>query len=158
MKLYEINNAIRVLLESSVDPDTGEIIADLSGLDTLEIDRLQKITDVACYIKGLDCEAEAIREEEKGLAKRRRSLESRVEWLRGYLKSNLDDGEKVSDSRVVLSWRKSVAVVINDEEAIPDDYYIVKRDISKGLISDALKRGTEVPGAALVERHNLVIK
>jgi len=64
----------------------------------------------------------------------------------------------MNNSRIAISWRKSSAVEIQNEEVIPDDYYVIKRDISKTLISEAIKAGTTVPGAALVERQNLVIK
>src|SRR3990172_497022 len=150
MHLYEINREIERILEGSVDPETGEVLTPLEELDKLGIDRVTKVLDTAAFVKGLSAEADAIKAEEKALAARRKILENRETWLREYLRQNLEEGERMNNSRIAISWRKSSAVEIQNEEVIPDDYYVIKRDISKTLISEAIKAGTTVPGAALV--------
>lgn len=57
-----------------------------------------------------------------------------------------------------LSIRTSNAVEIIQDLDIPDEYWVVKKEISKTLISTALKDGVEVPGAKMVENKNLQIK
>ena len=56
MKLYEIENAI---LEC-IDTETGEVI-DIERLNELQMERETKIENVACWIKDLKAEAEAIK-------------------------------------------------------------------------------------------------
>lgn len=57
-----------------------------------------------------------------------------------------------------LSIRTSNAVEITQDLDIPDEYWVVKKEISKTLVSNAIKDGVEVPGAKIVENKNLQIK
>lgn len=59
---------------------------------------------------------------------------------------------------VKLSTRRSVAVEITDESEVPDLYWVVKREVSKSAISNALKEGEDVPGATLKENYSVQIK
>ena len=56
MTIYDIDNAI---LEC-IDMETGEII-DTDKLNELELERESKIEGVACWIKDLKAEAEALK-------------------------------------------------------------------------------------------------
>ena len=155
MNIYEIEQAIMDL----VDPETGEI-ADFDALDALSMARDEKIENVALWIKNLVAEAKAIREEEKALAERRRAAETKADSLQRYLDRILD-GNKFSTPKVAISYRKSKAVEIADEEAfIKAGAYLVPQDpkIDKKAISEALKNGTVIAGAELVERNNIQIK
>ena len=155
MTLYEIDSNITAL----IDPETGEI-ADYEAFEQLQMDRQTKIENVALWVKDLDAEAKAIREEEKALADRRRVAENKAERLREYLRLALN-GEKFSTARVAVSYRKSIGVMIEDEAAFlveHPEYARVKTEIDKASLKDALKEGTEVSGAALEERVSMQIK
>ena len=71
MTLYEIDNEIRAFLDKmldAVDEETGEIIdIDPAELEQLNEAREQKIENIALYIKNLEADAKAIKEEEKNL-------------------------------------------------------------------------------------------
>ena len=77
MNLYQINEVISVILEQGlyVDMETGEVIAEdnlddiLSQLQMAELDKLENL---ALYVKNLEAEAEAIRSEERALQARRK--------------------------------------------------------------------------------------
>ena len=58
----------------------------------------------------------------------------------------------------VLSFRRSEAVVIEDETAIADEWKKVTYTIDKAGIKAALKEGKTVAGAQLTENMNLQIK
>ena len=77
MTLYEIDHAISEAFERAIDPETGELINEeaWAQLEALQMDREQKLENVALWVKDLNAEAAAIREEEKNLAKRRQSAE-----------------------------------------------------------------------------------
>ena len=155
MNIYEIEQAILNL----VDPETGEI-ADFEALDALSMARDEKIENVALWTKNLNAEAKAIREEEKALAERRRAAETKADSLQRYLDRTLV-GERFTTTKVAISYRKSKAVEIADEEAfIKAGAYLVPQDpkIDKKAISEALKNGTVIAGAELVERNNIQIK
>jgi hypothetical protein len=57
-----------------------------------------------------------------------------------------------------LSTRKSIAVEILDEEQIPADFWVIKKEVSKSTISTAIKDGATVPGAQLKENLSLAIR
>ena len=155
MNIYEIEQAILDL----IDPETGEI-KDFETLEALGISRSEKIENIALWIKNLNAEAKAIREEEKALADRRRVAENKAESLQRYLDRILD-GNKFSTPRVAISYHKSKAVEIADEDAfIKSGIYLVPQDpkIDKKAISEALKSGAVIAGAEWVERNNIQIK
>ena len=155
MNIYEIEQAITDL----VDTETGEI-TDFDALDALSMARDEKIENVALWIKNLVAESKAIREEEKALAERRRAAETKADSLQRYLDRILD-GNKFSTPRVAISYRKSKAVQIADEDAfVKAGAYLILQEpkIDKKAISEALKNGTVIAGAELVERNNIQIK
>lgn len=157
MNIYEIEQSILAL----VDPETGEI-TDFEALDNLTMARDEKIENVAMWIKNLNAEGKAIREEEKNLAERRRAAENKCESLQKYLEQALC-GEKFSTPKVAISYRKSTAVNIADEEAFiktADAAYAIPQapKIDKTAIKEALKLGVVINGAELIERNNIQIK
>ena len=70
LSLYHIDQA----LEALIDPETGELL-DYDAFEQLQMDREHKIENMVCWSKSLDAEAKAIRDEEKELAERRRTME-----------------------------------------------------------------------------------
>lgn len=156
MTLYEIDRQILNAIEYGCDPETGEII-DAAALDALEMAKEEKTENIILLIKDLTAENKAISEEEQALAKRRRAGENRVEWLKNYLMASLD-GEKFKTPRCSASYRKTAAVSIIDESAIPSEYIRTKTEPNKMAIKDALKAGETIPGATLEDRVSLIIK
>jgi hypothetical protein len=160
MTLYDINAQLEALLEQ-VDPDTGELLCDMDQLEALSLERDRKLEGLALYIKNRDAEAKAIREEEKALADRRRSLERKAERAREFL-SRMLAGEKFSTPRVAVSWRKSEAVEIGMSffSADANKRFLRFKDPEpdKTAIKAALKAGEEITGAELVTNLNMSIK
>ena len=156
MNLYDIEYEIT----NCVDSETGEII-DEKRLDALQMERREKIENILLWIKNLKSEAGAIREEEKKLADRRQSDEKKAESLTQYVQ-NVLNGEKFKTSRVVVSYRKSEAVIVDDLQLMREtcDEYLKYKDPEpdKAKIKAALKDGITVPGCHLEERQNITIK
>ena len=156
MNLYDIEYEIT----NCVDSETGEII-DEKRLDALQMERREKIENILLWIKNLKSEAGAIREEEKKLADRRQSDEKKAESLTRYVQ-NVLNGEKFKTSRVVVSYRKSEAVIVDDLQLMQEtcDEYLKYKDPEpdKAKIKAALKDGLPVPGCHLEERQNITIK
>lgn len=149
------------LVEDGDIPD--EAIADTFALLDAEFD--DKADALACIIKELGAEAEAIKAQEAALKERRQRKESRAEYLRGLLSESMKrlDKAKIETSRNVISFRKSTALVIADEEDFKQRHRdlcqveeVVK--IPKKDITDRLKAGEEISGAALETRQNLQIR
>ena len=167
--LYEINYMIEHLLESDltqddevIDKSTGEIIRACDLIDQLEMDLNTKLENVGCYIKNLDSDIEALKNEEKTLADRRRVKENQLERLKKYLADNLQVAgmQKFESPRCVLSFRKSEQVVISEGAEIPKEFITTKVTElpDKKLLKDAIKQGFEFEGITLVENKNLQIK
>jgi len=167
--LYEINYMIEHLLESDltqddevIDKSTGEIIRACDLIDQLEMDLNTKLENVGCYIKNLDSDIEALKNEEKTLADRRRVKENQLERLKKYLADNLQVAgmQKFESPRCVLSFRKSEQVVISEGADIPEEFIIrkVTEQPDKKLLKDAIKQGFEFDGISIVENKNLQIK
>lgn len=158
MTLYEIDKEIQALIT-----EDGEI-EDIERFDALAMERDKKIENVGCWVKNLDAEAAAMREEEKTLAERRRRLESKAERLKAYLDHALA-GAKFESPRVAISYRKSKALEIQDEavfKAWAKDYapalLKVAYTIDKTGVKNYIASGAECPCAVIAERKSMQVK
>lgn len=161
MTLYEIDQAI---LET-IDQETGEIL-DVERLNALQMDRQAKLENVALWVKNLEADAAAITEEMGRLAERKKAMERKGERLREWLMGALG-GEKLETARCCISYRRSKAVEIGDEERFRDWALMNGRDDlltfsdpkpSKTNIKKALADGEQIPGVMLAERQNMTIR
>ena len=153
MNLYDIDNAIL----SCVDMETGEII-DAEKLDELKMEKERKIRNIACWVKELNAEAEALKKQKDAFAAREKAAKNKAEGLKAYLSSYLD-GKEAKGTEYQISFRASQATEITDEEVIPPAYRIPQPDkLDKAGILTALKGGTVIPEAQLIERKNIQIK
>lgn len=157
MNLYELNRAIAGF-DLEIDEETGEILNG-DDLDKLEMERSEKIENIALWIKDLNAEAAAIKAEEQNLSRRRKTAENKAEWLRSYIQDALG-GEKLKTARVAVSYRTTEAVEIIDQEEIPEAFLTIKTEVKpdKKAIKDAIKNGGTVPGTELVKRTSVQIK
>lgn len=155
--LYEIRREIADF-EFEVDPETGELLNALSW-DALNMAFDEKVENIACFIKNLTSDIAAFKIEEDQLAKRRKSTERKVEYLKRLLLDNMD-GQKFSTTRCAVSFKRSIAVQVDDVEHIPAELLRVKTTIepNKTAIKDALKAGQEISGCKLIENTNIQIK
>lgn len=160
MTLYELNDTIKKAIELGFDEETGEIF-DADALETLELQRDEKIENIALYIKDLTAEAKAIKEEKLALAKRQQTAENHAESLKRYLTKCLD-GEKFKTAKVAISYRKSQTVEFIDGfdvNQLPEQYQRrVDPEADKTALKDALKEGKEIYGVYLAEHNNTIIK
>lgn len=161
MSLYNIDAAIMAL----VDPETGEIL-NYEAFAALQMEREQKIEQMALWHKNLIAEAAAIKAEEANLAARRQRIEARAEKLKGYLHDALG-GEEFTTARVACSFRASQRVEIPDEaafiramqEAQHWEYLsFLPPKANRAAITKAIKAGQTVEGAELVRHNNITIK
>jgi hypothetical protein len=154
MNIYQINEAI---LEC-IDMETGEII-DLEALEALQIERDEKIDNLASWYKQTCAEAEAIKAEEKSLCERRKAKEAKAESIKGYL-SRILNGNKFETSKNKISWRRSESINFLNEDAIPAAFKkeVVEVKIDKMAIKEAIKNGEKVSGAVIEEKNNIQIK
>jgi hypothetical protein len=155
----EYQDAARTLANLELDPQT---VADT--LESMSGDLEVKSQNVAMMVRTLEADAAAVAAWAQGALERAKAIELRAEALREYLKRNLEACgiTKVEGPGVAISFRKSSAVVIDDEAQIPAEFMVAKPPPpplpSKTLIGNAIKAGKEVPGARMETRTNLQIK
>lgn len=153
MKLYEIDEAIL----NCIDIETGEVI-DTEQLDKLTMEREAKLENVACWIKELKAEAEALKAEKMAFAKRQQVAENKMESLKKYLEYALD-GQAFKTVRASVTFRKSQAVEIADIYKLDENYLRYKEpEADKTAIKEAIKQGKTVAGATLIENTSVIIK
>lgn len=147
MKLYEIPTKIRAALDGiDCDPETGEILQ-ADALHAVEAEASEKIEATALYLRELDAEAKAAKEEADRMLARVKSMQKRSDYLKAMLLDALHATGKVKTGRVTVSIRTTQAVQINQEQAIPEAFTTKKITISpnKVLIKETISAGAASP-------------
>lgn len=160
MKLYEISDAIRAALDHiDVDPETGEIL-NADNLHAVEAEASEKIEATALYLRELDAEAKAAKEEADRMLARVKSMQKRSDYLKAMLLDALHATGKVKTGRVSVSIRTTQAVAVDEGADLPEAYTTVKTTVSpnKVAIKQALLDGVEVPGCSLEARESVSIR
>ena len=157
MNLYEIEQEIM----SCVDMETGEIV-DCEKLDALTMERDKKIENIALWVKNLEADAKAYKEEKDNFAQKQKSAENKAKSLKEYLTRFLD-GTAYKSTKVNVSFRTSKAVDVFDISALMtiddcDNYLKYKEpEPDKTAIKNAIASGVNVPGCQIVENQNIQI-
>ena len=160
--IYEIDQDIL----DCVDMETGEIL-DVEKLDALQMERERKLEGVALWVKDLNAEATAVKEEADKLTARKRALDNKIAALKMWLLMALDGG-KLKTPRCNVYQTHSTRVSVEDEAELvkfletldePERFLRFKDpELRKDEIKKALKDGTIIPGAELEETESVVIK
>lgn len=154
-------HGIAGLAETQTDTDPAEVAA---MLDAIEHDIERKAENIAHLIRHLDAESAAILEWAEHAKARAKAIDNRAQALRDYLAGALASVgvEQIKRPGIVIGWRKSSAVVIDDAAQIPAEYMRQKPppapEPDKKLIGDDIKLGVIVPGARVEQRKTLNIK
>lgn len=160
MKLYQISDAIRQALDHiELDEETGEIL-NADELHAVEAEAADKIEATALYLRELDAEAKAAKDEADRMLARVKSMQKRSDYLKAMLLDALHATGKVKTGRVTVSIRTTKAVEIAEGADLPEAYTTVKTTVSpnKVAIKQALLDGVEVPGCHLEARESVSIR
>ena len=158
MSIYEIDESITSL----VDMETGEM-EDEKRFDELQMERTQKVENIACFFKNLVAEAKAMREEEANLAQRRKAVENKAERIKNLLIYALR-GEKFESPKVRCSYRKAKSVQVDDSfidwaRENAEDLLTYKEPVpNRTAIKAALADGREIEHAEIVTNESLQVK
>ena len=184
LTLYELSAGYLEALEVFTDPETEiPLQAALDTLEGLEGELTEKAVNVAKCMQNLEAASQAIKAAEARMAQRRKGLERRAQWLRDYLKNHL---EAAGVTRIESPWfrlllqRNPPAVDVVDEAVLPDAYVSVELTlqratyrrlrerlgaheqtgtrIDRAALKRALREGTAVPGARLVNGTRLAVR
>lgn len=118
----------------------------------------EKVEGIACWIKNLLSDAEAIKVEKNALADREKSCKNKAESLKNYLRDALA-GQKFKTAKVSISYRKSKSVEVDDISKIPEEYLKYSDpEVKKTDIKKAIESGKVFSGVTLVEKQNIQIR
>lgn len=152
------------MMEETGGEVTDEIMEDLA----IRRENFQhKAEAYSKFILKLESEADIAAAEIKRIQAIKKTKENTATRLRETLRDalmvfgneNPKTGNKAYETALFkLSLRKSQSVEITDENEVPDEFWAIKKEISKSTISQAIKDGLEVPGATMKENYGLQIK
>ena len=160
-KLYELTENYSNLLELLDNSDVPQDVIQKS-LDSVAEDIEVKAENIAKLIKSIESDVNGLKAEEKRLADRRKTLENRVESLKGYLFTNMraTKHEKIKGSIFTLAIAKNPpSVNIKDLKGIPQTYFLPQEPVldKKTLLND-LKEGKTIEGAELKQSESIRIR
>jgi hypothetical protein len=157
MKLYEIKEQFLRLADMELDEQTMN-----DTLESLAFELEEKADNIACLIKQLTAESEAIKAESKNLAERAKAKEAKADKLTQYLFETFKavGADKVETARNVIAIKKNPCSVVLDEGFSNSEYMVEKVSIQpdKEKIKSDLKNGVEIAGAKLEQKERLAIK
>jgi len=152
------------MMEENGGEVTDEIMEDLA----IRRENFQhKAEAYSKFILKLESEADQAASEIKRIQAIKKTKENTATRLRETLRDalmvfgneNPKTGNKAFETALFkLSLRKSQSVEITNENEVPDEFWAIKKEISKSTISQAIKDGLEVPGATMKENYGLQIK
>lgn len=155
MKLYELTESYRNILEIEEDADAKK------ALDIIDGAIEEKADSIAKLIRELEVETKAIKSEEDRLSSRRKALENKTKWLKSYLEESMIaiDKKKFKTDLFSFSIQKNRASLkIKDESKVPEEFVIIEKRINKEELTKAVKDGNYLDCAELVQTESLRIR
>lgn len=162
MSLYSLDSKIKSCIRYDADhvvsEDDGEIL-DLEQFEALQAERDEKLENLACYIKNVDAEAEAMYAEIEKLSKRAKVKKNEVERCKNYL-AQLLNGEKFETSRCKVTFRNVAVCNVLDLSKVPEQFLRRKEvvEANKVDIRKFCKNGAKLPGVEVITKQNMVLK
>ena len=117
------------------------------------------LVGVARAAKRAERLADIANEEVADLQARAKRFQNRYERLRGLALAAMESlGETtIERAQATISVRPGrQAVIVTDETALPDEYFDVKRTLSKTRLAEDLKAGVILDGATLSNGMNVI--
>lgn len=164
--LWEITQEF-LALASIIEEAGGEATDEV--MEELAISRenfSHKAEGYAKLILKWDSEIDAAAAEIKRIQAIKKTKENSVGRLKETLKAALlifgqEDAKGVKRFEtplVKLSTRRSTSIEITDENALPEEAFVIKKEVSKTAIKEMLEAGAEIEGASVKESISLQIK
>lgn len=120
-----------------------------------------KADNYAVIIADLNAQEAKLKTEIDRLTKRRQTLINNADRMKQSLQQAMETvgKEKMKTDYYSYTIQKNPPkLVLDDEEIVPEDYFVTKRELDKALLKDALKAGQEVRGAHLEQTESLRIR
>nr|DAJ44854.1 MAG TPA: resistance protein [Caudoviricetes sp.] len=166
-KLYEINSDIERLLDedatikaegNGIDVETGEVFNWEDRLNSLQVEKSEKIKSVITYVDNLTALLDHTTEKKKSIEAKETSLKKQIDGLEKWL-LYATDNQGFADEDIEMKVKQTKRCNVVDETLIPPEYFvsITERKLSKAAINKAFKAGKEVPGAEYSTNYKITI-
>ena len=164
--LYSINELLFNAIEYGVD-ENGEILEGQeldNKINEISMALDDKMENIACYVKNLQSDVDALKAEAKTLTQRAKTKENQIEYLKRYLSNFMQMNEipKFETPKCKVSFRKSSSVEITDIAKVPKKFKTIvketkvdKTELKKYL---ATLKDNKCAGAYILEKSNIGIK
>ena len=170
--LFDIAENYRVFFDTFDECDDltdEQIEAYFDTLEGIEGEFAEKAENIACFVKELTVEADALEAEAKALQARARVKRNLIARLKNMLLENMQRCglKKIDATRARISLRSNAeSVMIPDDAALipwlvehAEDCVVYRTpEINKTKVKAALQGGREIPGATLVRTVSVIIK
>ena len=166
MNLYEITQE-QLAIISYLEENGGELSQEVEQALAITQEAFETKAEAYSYIiLKMEGESDMIAAEIKRLQALKKTKDNSSERLRESLslamvafgREDAKGIKRFETPTLRLSTRKSESVQVYDEKAIPGRYMIVKHEVSKTLIKEAIAQGIEVDGAKIVTKQSVQIK
>lgn len=136
-------------------------------LEAVEGELTDKIDNIACYVKSLKAEAEAIRNEISTLMARAKTKQNEADRLVSFIKTTMEQAQKskLETPRCKITIKQNPeAVSVNDgfiewaAEHNPALLAYAPPSPDKAKIKESLQAGIKIPGCELTRGERLEIK
>ena len=170
LKLYELADQYRFLIEDNVDTETGEIISlDPKDFQAQLAEIRESIGDKAENIGKLwlelQSETKAISSEIDRLSKVKSRIDQKAQWLKDYLLQELDTAglTEIKRPTIKISIRiNPPSVNILEMDSIPENYKRLVPAVweadKKAILNHYKETGESTIGIEIVEKRRIDIK
>ena len=159
--LYQVSHETRMAIDElmQLDDMPENVIEDT--LESVSGDLHEKQLSVAAYVMNLRGDVVAMKEYEKSMNERRKSIEKKILRLTESIMTSM----QVNNQREIPSLELSIkirmnpaSVVIDDDKILPKKYFRVIKEPNKSSIKEAILSGINVKGVHLQRKEKLEIK
>ncbi len=158
--LYTIAEDQR-LLNAMLEENGGELTPEIEEAMRITAENfVAKAEAYGATISEYDAQADACDAEIKRLQAYKKTCQNVSKRMKERLSLAMDEfsTEKLTAGTFRFSFRKSTAVLIENEDMIPDEYKDFVPTLRKKDIMDALKNGEFIAGASLETRKSLQMR
>ena len=131
-------------------------------LDNLNMKFVDKVTNIVKFVKNLQAQRDAVACEEKRLIERKKAIDNRIDWLKGYVKSSMQaaqsDKIKYALFTIYVGQSQPSVEVLNLDE-VDEQFIKIKKEVDKSKILELVKCTGVIPsGVNIVQGTHLVIR
>ena len=157
MTLYELTEEVYRLLEFAEDPEVEEEVF-RDTLEALQGDIEVKAEAYGKVIKQMEADRKAIEAEIERLTARKERLVKSTATMKERLQqafTALNVQKLKTDLFTFYIQKNPVSVVVDDIDAVPDEFYKIEMKLSKTAIKEAIESGQDVSFAHLEQSESI---